>query len=410
MREHAGVPIGQRGKSPEERLERLLELQSLLGRVAREIGPAQELDAVLTTVLAAMRSLVGFRGGTVQLVDDRGVYVAAADPPASPEVLAARVPVGTGLSGRVISTGRLSYSPDVERDDRVDARIRRVASTVVGRSYLAVPLLVQGTVTGALQIDAAEVDAFDEDDIAVLEGLAVQVAGNIESARRREDLLEVERMKADFIARISHELRTPLTVMGGFTDTLLLHGDRISPEQQHEVLGRIKTSVSRLSSLIEEILTVSSLDAGMSRVKPEDVELGGLLREASKLSIDESRVTIDVPDRRVVVTDPVILRHLVNQLIDNALKYGGDALVSAGQDEAGRVCLVVRDHGPGIAEHDRERVFERFYRGNHTGAGMGLGLPVVRQLATALDATVHLDDAPDGGARFTLRFAKEATR
>ena len=404
------MPIGHRGKTPEERLERLLELQSLLGRVAREIGPALELQAVLTTVLQAMRSLVAFRGGTVQLVDERGVYVAAADPPVSPDVLEARVPVGTGLSGRVISTGRIIYSPDISRDERVDPKLRRVGTNESGRSYLGVPLVVQGSVTGVLQIDSTEVDAFDEDDIAVLEGLAVQVAGGIESARRREDLLEVERMKADFIARISHELRTPLTVMGGFTDTLLLHGDRISPEQQHEVLGRIKTSVTRLSSLIEEILTVSSLDAGMSRVKPEDVELGDLLREAAKLSIDASRVTVDGPDRRLVVTDPVILRHLVNQLIDNALKYGGDAVVSSAIDPDGCLLLVIRDHGPGIAEHDRERVFERFYRGNHTGAGMGLGLPVVRQLATALDATVHLDDAPDGGARFTLRFAKEATR
>jgi signal transduction histidine kinase len=400
------VPIGHRGKTPEERLARLLELQTLLARVAREIGPALELHGVLTTVLQAMRSLVDFRGGTVQLIDERGVYVAAADPEISQDVLDARVPLGTGLSGRVITTGHSVYSPDIQNDDRVDRKLRKAGTNAPSRSYLAVPLIVLGEVTGVLQVDSNEVDAFDDDDIAVLEGLAVQVAGAIESARRREDLLEVERMKADFIARISHELRTPLTVMGGFTDTLLLHGDRISAEQQHEVLGRIKTSVTRLSSLIEEILTVSSLDAGMSRVKPEEVELGSLLREAAKLSIDETRVTVAVDEDRLVITDPVILRHLVNQLIDNALKYGGDAVVTCPVDDEGRTSIIVRDHGPGIAEADRQRVFERFYRGNHTGAGMGLGLPVVRQLSAALDAHITLDDAPDGGARFTLRFSR----
>jgi signal transduction histidine kinase len=400
------VPIGHRGKSPEERLARLLELQTLLARVAREIGPALELHGVLTTVLQAMRSLVEFRGGTIQLIDERGVYVAAADPEVSQEILDARVPIGTGLSGRVITSGRSIYSPDIQHDDRVDRKLRKAGTNAPSRSYLAVPLVVLGEVTGVLQVDSNEIDAFDDDDVAVLEGLAVQVAGAIESARRREDLLEVERMKSDFIARISHELRTPLTVMGGFTDTLLLHGDRIDATQQHEVLGRIKTSVTRLSSLIEEILTVSSLDAGMSRVKPEEVELGALLRETAKLSIDETRVTVDVREERLVVTDPVILRHLVNQLIDNALKYGGDAVVTCDVDDDGRTALVVRDHGPGIAEADRQRVFERFYRGNHTGAGMGLGLPVARQLAAALDATITLDDAPDGGARFTLRFAR----
>jgi signal transduction histidine kinase len=398
------VPRGERGKSAEERLDRLLDLQSLLARVSREIGPALELQSVLTTVLVAMRSLVEFRGGTIQLVDERGVYVAASDPPVSQDILDARVPVGTGLSGRVISTGKRIYSPDIQQDDRVDRQLRRAGTNAPSRSYLVVPLIVLGHVTGALQVDSNDADAFDDDDVAVLEGLAVQVAGAIESARRREDLLEVERMKSDFIARISHELRTPLTVMGGFTDTLLMHGDRIGPDQQHEVLGRIKTSITRLAALIEEILTVSSLDAGLSQVKPEEVDVGELLRETARLSIDPSRVTVDVPGTKFLVTDPVILRHLVNQLVDNALKYGGDAQVTCFDGDDGRARIIVRDHGPGIAEHDREKVFERFYRGNHTGAGMGLGLPVVRQLCAALDATITLDDAPDGGARFTVRF------
>ncbi len=384
-------------------MARLLALQSLLGRVAGEIGPALELDEVLSTVLKSVRSMVSFGGATIQLVDDRGVYVAAADPPVSADLVLARVPVGTGLSGRVVSTGRSISSADIRADDRVDPQLRAVHVNTRIRSYLAVPLVVLGSVIGVLQIDDVEVDAFDEDDRAVLEGLALQVAGAIESARRRADLLEVERMKADFISRISHELRTPLTVMGGFTDTLLLHGDRLDAEQQREVLGRIKTSVTRLSSLIEEILTVSSLDAGMSRVKLTHVDVAPLLREMAHLSIDESRVTVECDDETVLVTDPVILRHLVSQLVDNALKYGGDAVVTV-QGTGSSTMIVVRDHGPGIAEEDRHRVFQRFFRGNHTGAGMGLGLPVVRQLATALDATVSLDDAPDGGARFTLRF------
>jgi signal transduction histidine kinase len=399
------MPIRQRGKTAEERLERLLELQTLLARVAREIGPALELQAVLTTVLEAMRSLVDFRGGTVQLIDEGGVYIAASDPPASAEVMESRLQVGTGLSGRVISTATSIYSPDIQNDPRVNPAQARKGSNAPSRSYLAVPLVVLGSATGVLQIDSEEVDAFDADDIALLEGLAVQVAGSIESARRREDLIELERMKADFIARISHELRTPLTVMGGFTDTLLLHGTRISPEQQQEVLGRIKTSVGRLSSLIEEILTVSSLDAGMTRVRPEEVNVCNLLKDVAALSIDVSRVTVECDDDERMITDPVILRHLVNQLVDNALKYGGDAVVSCTRDREGAIDIVVRDHGPGIAEADRSRVFERFYRGNHTGAGMGLGLPVVRQLAASLDATISLDDAPGGGARFTLRFA-----
>ncbi len=397
------MPDAPHGPSAEERLERLLDLQTLLARVARDIGPALELDAVLKTVLEAMRSLVEFRGGTVQLVDEGGVYVAAADRAVSDDVLAARVPVGTGLSGRVVAEGITVYSPDIRADERVDPQLRRSGTNAPSRSYLAVPLVVLGAVIGALQVDSNEVDAFDADDAAVLEGLAIQVSGAIESARRRADLVELERMKADFIARISHELRTPLTVMGGFTDTLLRHGDRLSASETHEVLTRVKTSVSRLSALIEEILTVSSLDAGVSRVRPVEVDVAELLREVAHLSVDESRVSVEAVELATVVTDAVMIRHLVNQLVDNALKYGGDAVLSAGWDD-GAPCIVVRDHGPGVPAADRDRVFERFFRGNHTGAGMGLGLPVVRQLAASLEAGVVVDDAPGGGARFTVRF------
>src|SRR3954471_13552499 len=137
------MPARARGRTAEERLERLLELQTMLARVAREIGPALELQRVLTTVLQAMRSLVEFRGGTIQLVDDRGVYVAAADGQELGEDLRhARVPVGTGLSGRVIATAATINSPDIRSDDRFDPAIRKLGSNAPARSYLAVPLVV----------------------------------------------------------------------------------------------------------------------------------------------------------------------------------------------------------------------------------------------------------------------------
>src|SRR5689334_2043621 len=94
----------------ELRLARLLELQALLADVSHRIGPALELAPVLRTVLDAMRSLVEFRGGSICLVDDRGVYVAAADEDITPEMAAVRVPVGTGLAGRA-AEGETVYSP-----------------------------------------------------------------------------------------------------------------------------------------------------------------------------------------------------------------------------------------------------------------------------------------------------------
>ena len=380
----------------------MLELQRILAQVAREIGPALELQPVLKTVLAAMRSLVDFKGGTIQLRDEAGVYIAAADPPVSDELIASRVPIGTGLSGRVVQTGQSVYAPDLWEDPRVDKKQARLNETA--HSYLAVPLIVTGEVIGALQVDSAEIDAFDTEDIALMEGLAVQVAGAIESARRHESEAELERMKSDFIARISHELRTPLTIMGGFTDTLLLHGDRLDAKQRAEVLGRVKNSVNRLSSLIEEILTVASFEAGMTQVKLEDVHVRALLDQVREMSIDQRRVDLVCADDLFVVSDPVILRHVLNQLVDNALKYAGDADVTATRTESGSLEIAVRDHGEGIPAEERKRIFHRFYRGSHTGAGMGLGLPVARELSLRLGAVLELEAPDDGGARFVIRF------
>src|SRR5687767_6788515 len=219
-----------------------------------------------------MRSLVDFRGGSICLVDEVGnVRMAAADPPAAPAVLAAWVPVGTGLAGRVIASGLAVYSPDLDDDDRVDPALRRLGTNQGVVSYLAVPLVTLGRVTGLVQIDSPERDAFDDGDLQVLELLASQVAGSIESARRHEEVVELERLKSDFIARASHELRTPLTIVAGFTETLLGLWPELEDEQRTQILQRMHNATQRLERLVDELLTVAGYEAGV--ISPRPVEL-----------------------------------------------------------------------------------------------------------------------------------------
>lgn len=392
------VAMRQRGQSAEERLQALLDLQQLLGRVSREIGPALELTPVLTTVLGAMRSLVDFRGGTICLVDDRGVYVAASDPPLADEMRDLRVPVGTGLSGRVVSTGRPIYSADVPNDTRVDPSVVHIGSNLGMRSYLAVPLVCLGRVIGMLQVDSTERDAFTIDDLHVLEGLAVQVAGAIESARTRQEVAELETLKSDFVARVTHELKTPLTIITGFTHTFSARSENLTDEQR-SWLGRIETACARLSDRIDELLTATGFEAGMMVAHPEDVTVRDVAEKVRDAALRPDDVVVDIDPTVRIVTDPRVLGHVLGLLVDNALKYAGDAVITATRRR-----VVVSDHGPGIEPAMRERVFDRFTRGDHTEGGMGLGLSIVRNLATAVGARVELDDAPGGGARFSLIF------
>ena len=397
----------QRVATSEERLERLLALHTLLAQVAREIGPAQELEPVLKTVLNAMRSLVDFRGGTIHLVDDESrVFVAAADPPVSPEVRLARLPVGTGLSGRVIVTGEAVYSPDLDTDQRVDPQLRRLGSNAGMRSYLAVPLVCTGRVIGVLQVDSTDLDAFDDEDRRLLEGLAVQVAGAIESARRHEEIMRLEQMKSDFIGRVSHELRTPLTIVTGFTETLLAHGDEFDEKQRAMMLERMQAGMARLTTLVEELLTVSGYEAGVISPRPVDLRLIDVFEQVrSAVGGGGERIVVDCPPDVTVTADPQLLRHAVGLLVDNALKYAGEAELRGGREPlSDDVTIDVRDHGPGVPGFLGERVFERFTRGDSNKPGMGLGLPLARMLAGGCGGRLELLTPPGGGALFRIRF------
>ena len=395
--------IRQREATAEARLEALLELQSLLASVSRDIGPALELEPVLSTVLRAMRSLVDFRGGTIQLIEDDQVRVAAADPPVSPEVAAARSPMGQGLSGTAAATGRAVYCPDLDADPRVDQELRRLGSNAGMKSYLAVPLVCLSRVIGLLQIDADRVDAFDADDVAVLEGLATQVAGAIESARHNEKILELEQLKGDFLGRVSHELRTPLTIISGFVDTLLNFGDDMDDRQRRQMLERIQSASERLNHLIEELITVTQFEAHAIDPHPAELSVHEVMRDVRDHAIEPELVSLHCdPDLRVLA-DPNLLVHAMRLLVDNAIAYGGDAELWAGHDDEERLYIEVRDTGPGVPAELRGRIFERFLRGEHAKPGMGLGLPLARTLAGGLGARLDLVDSARG-ARFRLTF------
>lgn len=382
-------------------------MQDRIAQATRRIGPALDLGAVLAVVLDVMRSLVTIRGGAVFLVEDSEIRVAVSDPDAGEEAAAARVPVGTGLVGECVATGEPVYSPDVDDDPRVDPALRRLGSNAGMRSVLAVPLTCLGEVIGCLEVDAAGPDAFDDEDLRVLEGLATQVAGLIESARRYEQMFDLERLKSDFIARASHELRTPLTISSGFVTTLVAQYERLDEDQRRLFLEKIKGANDRLWYVVDELLGVTMLEAGAAQPQPQSVRVADVCEEVRQLSKAPEAVTVTCAPGTVVEADPLIVRQLARLLVDNALKYAGSAEVAVvvPQDEDGWL-LEVRDQGPGVPSELRPHLFERFSRGEHKEAGLGLGLFLARSLAGIVGADVRYDDEVTDGACFRVRFPR----
>lgn len=386
-----------RSASAEERLSRLQHLQKLTAELARQIGPATEVGDVLQAVLDAMRSLVEFKGGSVQLIEDGALYIAASDPPVSPEVLAARLPLGTGLGGRVVTSGEPVYSADIGSDPRVDPALRRLGSNAPMTSYLGVPLVCLGEVIGVMQVDSHDADAFDDDDLQVLTTLASHVAGAIEGARRAQKTRELEKLKTDFLTNVSHQLRTPLTIISGFVTTLRNYPGQLDLEQQTQMLDRIGAAADRLRYLVEEVLTVTQLEAGVVTAQRALVRLEPLLHEVRSQAAEPDLIRLECPTNLEISTDPKLLRLAVGHLVDNAERYAEGCELIADRSPSGEVVVEVRDHGPGLPDGLADRMFEPFERGDPTSVGMGLGLSLVRTVCRALGAHLEVAEPDDGG-------------
>jgi two-component system phosphate regulon sensor histidine kinase PhoR len=233
----------------------------------------------------------------------------------------------------------------------------------------------------------------------------VVVARDITRAR------EIDRMKDDFIATVSHELRTPLATIRGFTE-LLEPPNPVSDDVRSQVLGRIRKGTHRLERLVANLLEVSRIDARRSaEVVATELDLVEVVHRV----VDEVRESW--PDREVVVDvghggwrvhgNLLSLERIIINLLSNALTYAdrGPVILTVRSDEDDRVAVSVRDHGPGIAEQDQLRIFERFERldTENQKAGTGLGLYISRGLANAMGADLDVESRPGEGAEFTLR-------
>jgi two-component system, OmpR family, phosphate regulon sensor histidine kinase PhoR len=223
----------------------------------------------------------------------------------------------------------------------------------------------------------------------------------------------LERIRRDFVANASHELRTPLTSIRGFVEALE-DGAVSEPDNAARFLGKIHTHADRMAALVEDLLELSRLESGerpplWEEVPPteiaEDVaaSFGG---QAGRKGITLSKSDSGAPP---VTTDADRLRRIVENLVDNAIKYtpaGGHVEIRTAPGPQGGAVVEVRDDGPGIPAEHLPRIFERFYRVDKARSrelgGTGLGLAIVKHLAEGMGATVAVASDVGKGTRFTV--------
>jgi signal transduction histidine kinase len=397
--------------------ERALLMLELATRITRTL----DLQEVLDESFAALRQLVEFNGGAIQLIDDNHLVAAATDPPMSPEARTVRIPVGTGVSGTIAATSQPIYIPDITVDERVHPEGRKKGLSGGVRSYFGVPLIMGGFPIGVLQIDSHDVDAFDEDVRTVVLSFVPTIAAAVQNAQLFEQeretlhrLEEAQRLKDSFLAIVSHELRTPLAAAMGFAETLNTRVHQLPPEQAAELAGRIHGATRRLRRLIDDMLFASELETRFLDVSPRPTDLTAVIAAAVSEDVDRKAPVDVVMPAEVpqVMADEPRLHQVLTNLLDNAVKFSpvGERITIRVEVDNDHVDLHVEDRGRGVPPAARDAIFDLFVQAESTDVrsvgGLGIGLHVVRRLCDGMNAPVSVEDRDGGGTRFTVQLQR----
>lgn len=255
-------------------------------------------------------------------------------------------------------------------------------------------------------------------DVIVAGLLLISVAALISGAARtlvqvqdrQRELLQQERrtveVKNEFVSMVSHELRTPITGISGFAETLRQHWRELPPSEVDEFLTILRGESDHLANIVEDILVIPRLDSGHLRFHLERINVAAVAEAVTEVVFDDTdAVQIDIPAYVTVWSDPARLRQILRNLMENALKYGGNELYVSGEERReGTYTVIVADNGSGVAERDRQRIFEHFEQLSKGDArleqGVGLGLPIARKLARAMGGDLWYEDRFPVGAQF----------
>ncbi|MFG1764798.1 ATP-binding protein [Micromonospora parva] len=297
------------------------------------------------------------------------------------------------------------------------------------RTALALPLSSadEGQPRGVLLAGVSPSRGLDEAYRSFHQLLAQQISVALRNAqeyeeerRRVEAMAELDRLKTDFFANVSHEFRTPLTlILGPLTDALADGAAPLAPVQRERVETGWRNA-TRLLTLVNSLLTFSSLEAGRARSDARLVDLAALTAELAgvfRAAVERAGLTLEVscpPLPRPVAVDPVNWERIVTNLLSNALKYTfiGRIRVTLDADDE-EVRLTVSDTGIGIAERDLPKLFERFHRvrgaRSRSHEGTGIGLALVHELARLEGGDVRVTSQVGVGSRFTVTLPWSAT-
>jgi signal transduction histidine kinase len=421
------VRLFQELESRTRELARSVGELKALGEVGQAVSSTLDLQTVLSTIVGRAVQLSGTDCGIIYEFDEptqefhlRASYQMEQELVQAYQATPLRL--GQGATGRAAET-RLPYQiADLRQEHELATRgMRPILSRLGYQSLLAVPLLFEQKIMGALTIYRRQTGGFAPEVVNLLQTFATQSVLAIQNARlfreiedKSRQIEAANRHKSEFLANMSHELRTPLNAIIGFSEVL---GERMFGElneKQAEHTDDILTSGRHLLSLINEILDLSKVEAGRMELELATFDL--------PLAIDNARtfvreratkhgINLDVTvDERLgdFTGDERKIKQILLNLLSNAVKFtpeGGRIGINARQAD-GSVEISVSDTGIGIAPEDQARIFEEFRQVGgdyaHKKEGTGLGLTLAKKFVELHGGRIWVESEVGKGSKFTF--------
>lgn len=308
---------------------------------------------------------------------------------------------------------------ELEHAERAWARREMVGQTVESGTMIWVPLVGIHECLGVVGLRVER--AFDKDSKQgrLLSACANQLSTAIERAQlssavhRTQLEAETERLRSSLLSAVSHDLKTPLSSIIAAGTALSTRRNELEPEIVDQLLSGVVSEGERLHRLIQNLLSITRLESPTIHLRPtpeavEDILAAVLRRMETRLGSRQVRADLEA-ELPLVLVEPMLIEQVLANLLENAVSYAGpEATIEVcARRQTGSLIVQVLDDGPGIAESERHKVFEKFYRGrssSQTDGGAGLGLTICRAIVRAHHGRIAVRERPGGGTlvEFTL--------
>jgi len=404
-------------------LSRSVEELKSLGEVGAAVSSTLDLDTVLTTILTHANKLAGTQAGQIFDYDEATEELrpkATSGYAGEINDVLRRDPLrkGEGVTGQAVANRRPVQVADVAAGNAYESRVRELMIESGYRAVLAVPLISEDQVMGALTVTRTQPGAFPQQVVDLLTTFASQSALAIQNARlfleieqKSHELQVASQHKSQFLANMSHELRTPLNAILGYTELIVdqIYGE--VPEKILAVLDRIEKSGRHLLGLINDVLDLSKIEAGQLVLSLADYSFSDVVQAVASAVgslAAEKRLPLGVdvaPDLPIGRGDERRITQVLLNLVGNAIKFteAGEVAVRVTASDSAFL-TAVSDTGPGIREEDREKIFEEFQQSDSsptkTKGGTGLGLAIAKRIVEMHGGRIWVESTVGKGSTF----------